>query len=191
MTKSKLYTRGGDKGKTSLVSGTRVSKGSDRLDLYGEVDSLNSQIGLFICELQHEQKFSADLEFFIKIQRKLFDMGSLLACESKHHEEYKLNSFVPKHIEEMELKIDHYDNQLEPMTAFILPGGSRSASVAHLCRTTCRGLERRLVEYSEVGEDTLSEHLMKYVNRLSDFLFVFSRYINMVHGIEEQKWMAH
>ncbi len=191
MTKSKVYTRGGDKGKTSLVSGTRVSKGSTRLGLYGEVDSLNSYIGLLICELESDNRFKSDIDFFIKIQRKLFDMGSLLACESKHHEEYKLNSFAPKHIEEMETKIDLYDNQLEPMTAFILPGGSKASSVAHICRTMCRGLERMLVEYSENGEDEISEHLMKYVNRLSDFLFVYARYINKIFGISEKNWVAN
>ncbi|MCK5882559.1 MAG: cob(I)yrinic acid a,c-diamide adenosyltransferase [Bacteriovoracaceae bacterium] len=191
MTKSKVYTRGGDKGKTGLVSGTRVSKGSIRLGLYGEVDSLNSQIGLMICELENEKIFLNDIEFFIKIQRKLFDMGSLLACEAEHHEKYKLNSFTSKHVLEIEEKIDLYDNQLEPMTAFILPGGSRAASVGHICRTTCRGLERKLVEYYESGEDTLSDHMMEYVNRLSDFLFVYCRYINKKNGIKEKNWMSH
>lgn len=191
MTKSKVYTRGGDKGKTSLVSGTRVSKGADRLNLYGEVDTLNSQLGLLICELEIENQFENDLEFLIKVQRKLFDMGSLLACESKFHEQYKLNSFQAKHIDEIEGKIDFYDGKVAPMTSFILPGGTRAASVAHVCRTSCRTLERRLVAFSEHGEEILPEYLMKYVNRLSDFLFVYSRYINKVSGVEEKKWSAH
>lgn len=191
MKKSKVYTGGGDAGKTSLVSGTRIEKSSQRLDLYGEVDSLNSHIGLLIAYLNEEEVFQADLSYLQKIQSRLFDMGSLLACESEHHETYKLNAFKDEDISEIERKIDIYDSQLIPLNSFILPGGHKASCVAHLCRTQCRKFERKMVAFSKDHQGEIPETLAKFVNRLSDFFFIFSRHINARTGNDEIKWVKH
>lgn len=188
MKKSKVYTGGGDKGKTGLVSGTRIDKSSERLDLYGEVDALNSQIGFLIAHLKEEEFFGNDTGYLQKIQDRLFDMGSLLACESEFHQQYKLNTFKSSDIEEIEHKIDFYDNQLIPLNSFILPGGHKAACIAHLCRTQCRKFERKMVGFSLKNPGEIADDLATFINRLSDFFFIFSRYINAKTGHEEIKW---
>lgn len=191
MKKSQVYTGGGDKGKTSLVSGTRIDKSSRRLDLYGEVDTLNSHIGLLICYLQEEGRFAADTEYLQKIQCRLFDMGSLLACEREYHQKFQLCVFRTEDIKEIEHKIDFYDNQLIPLKSFILPGGHKASCVAHLCRTQCRKFERKMVDFSHEHENEIADELATFVNRLSDFFFVFSRYVNSKMGVDEIKWQKH
>lgn len=189
--KSKVYTGGGDQGKTSLVSGTRIEKSSQRLDLYGEIDALNSQLGLLVAYLGEESLFITDIEYLQKIQSRLFDMGSLLACESQFHDDYRLNKFNDKDIHEIEGKIDSYDAQLIPLNSFILPGGHKASCVAHLCRTQCRKFERKLVAFAVNHPNEIDEKLAKFVNRLSDFFFVFARHINAKTGFEEVKWVRH
>lgn len=191
MKKSKIYTGGGDKGKTSLVSGTRIEKSAHRLDLYGEVDALNSQMGLLISTMKQENNLREDIEYLQKIQCRLFDMGSLLACEREHHQKYQLCIFKLSDITEIEGKIDLYDNQLTPLNSFILPGGHFAASLAHLCRTQCRKLERKMVAFSSEHPGEIAEELATFINRLSDFFFILARAINHKMGLEEIKWQKH
>lgn len=188
MDKSNVYTGGGDKGKTSLVSGTRVSKGDDRLELYGGMDGLNSYIGLMIATLAKNEKFNGDQELISMIQNKLFDIGSLLACESSLHEQYKLPTITDEHIKVLENAIDKYDAIAGKITYFIIPGGSFESAACHVCRTECRTLERKLVRYNIDNDGEIKTEIMTFVNRLSDFFFVFARYINCVLEVKEYKW---
>jgi cob(I)alamin adenosyltransferase len=145
MKKSNVYTRGGDKGETSLVSGARLSKGHDQIDLYGEVDELNSHLG-YMLSLDQKDYINKDLNQ--KIQSALFDLGSRLACEPENWEKFKLPNIGSGLIEKIEQEIDRLDSELEKMKYFILPGGVNSAAYGHIVRTVARRVERKLVHYS-------------------------------------------
>lgn len=188
MTNSKVYTRTGDKGETSLVSGTRLSKGSARLDLYGEVDHLNSYIGLLVSELANNGQNHFIQKILNYVQNKLFDMGSLLACESEHHMNYHLNLISSNDVQMLENAIDDMDQSLPRLSSFILPGGCRSGAMAHICRTTCRTIERKMVNFSMENENQISKEIMMFINRLSDYFFVLARYLNDSEGVVEVKW---
>jgi len=182
MKKSMVYTRTGDKGTTSLVGGTRVPKTHARLEAYGTVDELNSFIGLLItyvdpCEEQ---------EFLQQVQNNLFVIGSNLATDQSITQLRSASVITPEMVSEMEHQIDIVDASIPPLTAFVLPGGSRGAAVCHICRTVCRRAERRILALSEQAE--VSAELLAYVNRLSDYLFVLSRKINQVEKKEEIFW---
>lgn len=138
MKKSLIYTGGGDKGKTSLVGGQRVSKAHQRIESYGTIDELNSFIGLLITALDDQ----ADIDFLSFIQHKLFTIGSYLATDQETTELKIESKVTPESIERIEREIDRLDSELPQMKNFILPGGSRSASLAHVCRTVCRRAER-------------------------------------------------
>lgn len=187
MKKSSVYTRGGDKGETSLVSGNRVSKGSSRIDLYGEVDELNSVIGIAYASLV-DKKIDEDLELVQQIQSSLFDLGSNLACEVEFQQKYKLPQIPSEFIEKIESRIDEMDSVCPKIKYFILPTGDITASYLHLARTVCRRVERKMVEFSST--EKLPVNSLEYVNRLSDFLFIFSRYVNMKMKVEEVAWLA-
>ena len=183
MKKSMVYTKTGDKGMTSLVGGVRVSKTHPRLEAYGTVDELNSQIGLLITYVRDE----ADREFMFKIQRKLFSVGSYLATDQEQ-KELRMQSIIhPEDVAELEHAIDVIDSGLPLLRAFILPGGSRGASVCHVCRTVCRRAERRILDLEEAGTET-DCNLMSYMNRLSDYLFVFARKLNNLDDGYEIIW---
>ena len=156
MKKSIIYTRTGDKGTTSLVGGQRVSKAHDRIESYGTVDELNSFIGLLITALNDEK----DTDFLSFIQHKLFTIGSYLATDQAS-------------IERIEREIDRLDNELPKMHAFILPGGCRSAALAHVCRTVCRRAERQIYRLAE--NCPVEEPVLIFMNRLSDYFFVLAR----------------
>ena len=180
MGKSSIYTRTGDHGQTSLVGGTRVSKSSLRLEAYGTVDELNSQLGL----LGSLVKDAAEVEFLANIQRQLFKIGALLATEVPENGE-------PEHLDKevlvvLENHIDQIDASLPPLKTFILPGGCMAASVAQVCRAVCRRAERRIVSLAE--ESPVDDVLQCYVNRLSDYLFILARLLNVVEKVEEKKW---
>ena len=163
MTKSLIYTRTGDKGKTSLVGGQRVSKAHCRIESYGTVDELNSFIGLLMAEL----------DFLIFVQHKLFTVGSYLATDQTNTE-LKIESRVtPESITKIEQEIDAIDEKLPKMTNFVLPSGCRSASLAHVCRTVCRRAERRI--YTLAEEYEVEEPVLVFINRLSDYFFVLAR----------------
>ena len=169
MSKSMIYTRTGDKGTTSLVGGERVPKYHQRLECYGTIDELNSFIGLLMSEDLPEE----DRDFLRTIQHKLFTVGSYLAPNQESRELMVESRVHPETIERVEQEIDRLDNAIPKMTAFILPGGSRSASLAHVCRTVCRRAERHIYRLSE--EALVEEPVMCYINRLSDYFFALAR----------------
>ncbi|WP_373843773.1 cob(I)yrinic acid a,c-diamide adenosyltransferase [Bacteroides heparinolyticus] len=182
MKKSFIYTKTGDKGTTSLVGGTRVPKTHIRLEAYGTVDELNSNLGVLATFLSDKQ----DRMFMQQVQDKLFAVGSHLATD---REQTELNAVSVVHwedVEVMEREIDRLDNLLPSLSAFILPGGSRGSAVCHICRTVCRRAERRILALAEQVE--ISSELMAYVNRLSDYLFVLSRKMNQDEKKEEIFW---
>ena len=184
MGKSKLYTGGGDKGKTSLVGGFRVSKTHPRIEAYGTVDELNSFIGLLIEEICDADNYTRELLLFI--QSKLFTVGSYLATDPSKTE-YKIESLITDDsIKRIEDTIDLIDSKLPKMTAFVLPGGSRSAALAHVCRTVCRRAERNIYQVAETNE--VEESVLVFMNRLSDLLFVIARWECVLKKGEEIFW---
>lgn len=169
MKKSNIYTGTGDKGTTSLVGGQRVSKAHERIESYGTIDELNSFIGLLITALDDDK----DKDFLSFIQHKLFTIGSYLATDQETTE-LKIESRVTaESIERIEREIDRLDNELPKMKAFILPGGCRSAALAHVCRTVCRRAEREIYRLDEMSP--VEEPVLKFINRLSDYMFVLAR----------------
>ncbi len=169
MTKSKLYTGGGDKGTTSLVGGERVSKYHPRLESYGSIDELSSFIGL----LMSEEIKPEDREFLARIQHKLFNIGSYLATNQTSQKLLIESKVSPESISKLEREIDRIDSALPKAKAFILPSGCRSSSLAHVCRTVCRRCERNIYRMMEEAE--VEDAVLIYMNRLSDYLFVLAR----------------
>ena len=181
MKKSSIYTKTGDKGKTSLVGGKRVPKTHIRLDAYGTVDELNSFVGLLVCEIEDiELK-----EFLLYIQNKLFVVGSYLATETEAHSPTCAQIITDKDIEALETIMDNMDAQLPKLTRFILPGGSESAARAHICRTICRRAERNV--YKVADEFPIDEMILIFLNRLSDFFFLAARTESQKAG-KEMYW---
>ena len=170
MKKSLVYTKTGDKGTTSLVGGSRVSKTHIRLEAYGTIDELNSHLGWLHTYLLDE----SDRDFILGIQHKLFAIGSHLATDQENTELKVESKVMPETITRIEREIDRLDNELPKMRNFILPGGSRPASLAHVCRTVCRRAERQIYRLAEINSwlKNLSWFLL---NRLSDYLFVLAR----------------
>jgi cob(I)alamin adenosyltransferase len=178
----KIYTKTGDKGKTSLFGNARVDKDDIRIEAYGTVDELNSHIGLLLEHIDNQE----DKALLLGIQSKLFDVGSNLAADPEF--DYPLPKIEATDSSKLELAIDKMNESLTPLKTFILPGGSRSNAVAHLCRTVCRRAERRVVSLSKVAE--VHPEIIIYLNRLSDYFFVLSRYLLHLEGKEEIPWMA-
>lgn len=168
----KIYTKTGDKGTTSLVGGTRVPKTHIRLEAYGTVDELNSNLGLLITYLLDGK----DKDFLQQVQDRLFAVGSHLAIDREKMELKEASIISSEQVEMVEREIDRLDTLLPPLSAFILPGGSRGAALCHVCRTVCRRAERRILALAEQVE--IASELLAYVNRLSDYLFVLSRKMN-------------
>jgi cob(I)alamin adenosyltransferase len=183
----KIYTKSGDKGETSLIGGKRISKSDSRIHLYGSVDELNSHIGLLVSFME-EKTLKIEIGLLHKIQNVLFDLGSNLACEGNYREQFKLPQINPEIIAEIEQEMDKMDQELEPLKNFILPGGSVPAAQAHVCRTVCRRVERELIDFSIKDPNEVPPQSKQFLNRLSDFFFVFSRYVNMKADHKEVKW---
>jgi cob(I)alamin adenosyltransferase len=184
--KSSVYTKGGDKGQTSLVSGARLEKSNPRIDLYGEVDELNSHIG-YLLSLDGAKYLDSALNQ--KIQSALFDLGSRLACESENWTKFKLPELTEKLLSQIEKEIDSLDSNLTKMKFFVLPAGNAAAAYGHVVRTVTRRVERRLVDFS-LGNEI--PHLsLELLNRLSDYFFVVSRYINYKEKISETSWIPN
>ena len=177
----KIYTKGGDKGETSLYGGRRVSKDDLRIECYGTVDELNSFLGLLAAGI-NESDISS---FLYKIQKQLFDIGSLLAADPG--KSLALPEIKEEDILSIEQQIDNMSSQLPPLKTFILPGGSREVSYAHICRTICRRAERRCISLGH--EEYVKEIIIKYLNRLSDFFFVLSRKIALDQGHDDIPWI--
>lgn len=187
---SKIYTKTGDSGTTSLVGGTRVAKDDARVEAYGTVDELGAHVGMLNVMLEQMQTvdthnalaYSRQVE---QIQQHLFVLQTLLA-----NEDADLLPRLPRlpedAIDNLELWIDELQQQVPPMTAFIIPGGTMAASVCHVARTVCRRAERRVVTLS--AHATVDTAVQKYLNRLSDYLFVLSRVLVHMENKEEVLW---
>jgi cob(I)alamin adenosyltransferase len=186
---TKVYTRVGDKGETSLVGGKRVPKDSPRIDAYGTIDELNSIVGL--ARVFNEENLDAgEAHQFLdgvlcQIQDELFDLGSELATPPEFFQEgmYRVSE---KEIERIEKLIDQCQKDLEPLKSFILPGGGRVGAYLHQCRTVCRRAEREILRLSRAEE--INHDVIKYMNRLSDLFFVLSRWISKQTGEQEYLW---
>lgn len=167
--KSRIYTKTGDKGTTALVGGTRVPKSHLRLEAYGTIDELNSFVGFLACEITDE----GDSKILSFIQHKLFTVGSYLATETEAISPKAASIINDDDIKRIESEMDRIDSQLPAIRKFILPGGSESSSRAHLCRSICRRAERCI--YRVKAEYPVDENIMIFVNRLSDYFFLFAR----------------
>lgn len=181
--KSKLYTKRGDDGTTSLVSGNRVHKSDLRIDLYGDLDELNSLIGFCLTKVKDTYLQS----FLTDVQKDLFVMGSNMACEEDERSKFKLPQLEESSIAKIEKVIDQFDSELPTLTSFILPSGNEVATRLHLCRTYTRKLERKLSNFDK-NIESAPDFYIKYLNRLSDMFFVAARYVNFLDKIEETKW---
>jgi len=179
----KIYTKAGDQGKTSLIGGTRVPKSHIRIESYGTVDELNSFIGL-LNDLVVDAKINADLK---EIQDRLFTVGSSLACDPEKESALKIPDLKEEDIVRLETAMDAMNEVLAPMKSFIIPGGHQAISTAHIARCVCRRAERWCVNMQE--EDLFVEILViKYLNRLSDYLFTLARYIGHLNGVADLPW---
>lgn len=178
----KIYTKTGDKGMTSLVGGQRAPKNSVRLEAYGTVDELNSCIAMI-------RSFVIDpvvADELVEIQSRLFDVGGNLATDSS--DAVVKVCIFEEDIASLERAIDRMEAEVPPMKHFVLPGGNQLISFCHLARTVCRRAERRILDLENQAD--VDELLLKYVNRLSDYLFMLSRKFAHDCGIEETKWEA-
>jgi cob(I)alamin adenosyltransferase len=177
----KIYTKTGDQGTTSLFGGKRVSKADLRIDTYGTVDELNSYIGL-VRDQEINQKRKGIL---IEIQDRLFTIGSMLATEPDNTK-VKIPLIQESDVTLLEQEMDKMDTALPPMKYFVLPGGHPSISIGHVARTVCRRAERLTI--SLANQEPVEPLVIKYLNRLSDYLFVLCRTIALELKIEETPW---
>jgi len=179
----KIYTKTGDLGKTSLIGGTKVPKSHIRIDTYGTVDELNSWIGV-VSDYTPDEQIKAILK---EIQDRLFTVGSSLACDPEKEPLMKIPDLKESDIEFLEKQMDAMNEELPAMKFFVLPGGHLAISQCHVARCVCRRAERCCVNMQE--QDIFVEPLViKYLNRLSDYLFVLSRYLGHQMGIDEIPW---
>ena len=183
----KIYTKTGDKGETALYGGTRVSKACARVESYGTIDELNSFIGFAKTEIADEKV----LNQLKKIQFDLFTLGSESATPTDKltlaNGKSRLSLVISEtEIEELENWMDDLEEELQPLQYFILPGGGKAATSLHICRTVCRRAERSLVFLNET--EAVRPELIKYLNRLSDYLFVLARYMSKINNESEEYW---
>jgi cob(I)alamin adenosyltransferase len=178
----KIYTKTGDTGETSLIGGKRVSKAELRISAYGTVDELNAYVGL----LRDQPVNKSRKEVITEIQDRLFTMGSILAAPDPS--EMKLPALSEQDVSWLELEIDKMDKTLPQMRSFVLPGGHRSVSFGHVTRTVCRRAEREVVMLA--GHEQVDPLVIKYLNRLSDYLFVLCRKMSDELKITEVPWKA-
>ncbi|MBX2964348.1 MAG: cob(I)yrinic acid a,c-diamide adenosyltransferase [Cyclobacteriaceae bacterium] len=177
----KIYTKTGDSGSTSLFGGKRVLKSDLRIDTYGTVDELNSYIGL----LRDQEVNQKRKNILVEIQDRLFTIGSILATEPGN-EKVKIPALTEADIQVLEKEIDTLDAQLPPMRSFILPGGHQSVSFCHVARTVCRRTERLVIALDTI--EKVDPLVVKYLNRLSDYLFMLSRKMSAELKAEETPW---
>lgn len=182
MSKSVIYTCTGDTGLTSLVGGKRVKKNDIRIEAYGDVDELNSQLGYFATySMPAEYK-----DLIIFIQNKLFNIGAYLATDNPNNEPTTVYGLNDGDINRLETAIDAIDAQLPRLSNFVLPGGGRAAATAHVCRCVCRRCERRIISLSD--ESMINPLVLKFINRLSDLMFVLARFCNINENVDELFW---
>ncbi len=179
----KIYTKKGDQGQTGLLGGTRVPKYDLRIEAYGTVDELNANLGLLSDQPSSKEYISLIRE----VQSNLFIFGSHLANDAENSK-FELPPISPDGTALLEKSMDAMDEELPPLKNFVLPGGHPANSIAHVCRTVCRRAERRVAEMSASVE--LDPEILVYLNRLSDWLFTFSRYLSHVNGAREITWQG-
>ena len=179
----KIYTKTGDTGETSLLGGSRVPKFHLRIEAYGTVDELNSHIGL----IRDQNISESDKEFLLEIQNELFVIGSHLARDPKK-EKVKIPPIETNSIEKLELKMDEINESIPDLKFFILPGGHPTVSYCHIARCVCRRAERITVHLAENSE--VKNEVIKYLNRLSDYLFTLSRKFSTDLKVEEIPWKS-
>ena len=182
----KVYTRGGDKGETSLISGERVSKADPRLECYGTVDELNATLGLVNVALETSAAGSHLLPIISRVQNELFNLGAELGA-SDPERRAKLPRVEMRHVEALERDIDGVNDELPELRSFVLPGGGAASAAFHLARTVCRRAERLVVGLAQ-AEDIGGDLQIQYLNRLSDALFVWGRWCAHKDGRPEPLW---
>jgi cob(I)alamin adenosyltransferase len=180
----KIYTRRGDRGETDLFGGERVPKDALRVESYGAVDELNASLGVCAAATTHD-----DVRTLVAdIQSTLFSLGSYLATpETGHRAKAKIPEPAEADVESLEKRIDAFESELPPLERFILPGGTQSAAGFQMARAVCRRAERRCVALHR--EEPLADPLLRYLNRLSDLLFVLARVENRRAGVKEPEWV--
>lgn len=179
----RIYTRAGDKGKTGLLSGERIDKDDPRIEAYGTVDELGTFLG--VAKVYASERIAS---FLNNIQQKLFLVNAELATNPESLEEgdslWNLQRITEEDVEYLEQIADELSEELPLLKNFVIPGGTKAAAFLHVCRTVCRRAERRIINYSNAGP--VNEELIRYINRLSDLLFVMARYENLEVGDGDQ-----
>lgn len=188
---TKIYTKTGDKGETSLFTGKRVQKNDPFIEALGSVDECNSSLGVVVAFLPATQETGAVRVQLERIQHALFDVGAALATPRTCAMDSKLEKtrFDKEEVEQLELWIDEMTELLPPLHVFILPGGSQCGSLIHVARSICRRAERRILPLHRDKE--VSDAVIIYINRLSDYLFCLSRYVNFLSKVRETEWVPH
>jgi cob(I)alamin adenosyltransferase len=185
VTLNKIYTRTGDSGSTGLVGGARVDKDAGKVEAYGDIDELNSQLG--VCkELASGPAAALVTDMLITIQNELFDIGAELATPADSHWEGMLKAGL-QHVEQLERWIDKLNEPLPALRSFILPGGTLLSAQLHVARTVCRRAERHICKLHKL--ESVSPHILQYVNRLSDLLFVMARAVVHAEKKPEYLWI--
>jgi len=180
----KIYTKRGDDGSTGLFGGPRVQKDDLRVSAYGDVDELNSVLGVCRADVRAD----ADIEGILgRLQSELFTLGAGLATPDPDKAPKDVPVITGAHVTAMEREIDRFDTELPPLRTFVLPAGSRAAAMLHVARTTCRRAERAVVQLAR--ESTVPPHAVEYLNRLSDLLFTLARAANHRARVPEVPWM--
>jgi cob(I)alamin adenosyltransferase len=180
----KIYTKTGDKGETGLFGGERVSKNNLRLNAYGSIDELNSFLGLAIIEVTSEEIKNV----LIDLQNKLFVLGADLATpETEKNAKLKITRLPDLYISGIEQTIDKFEERLDELKNFVLPGGSRGSALLHICRTISRRAEREIVALKNA--EYIGDNIVIFLNRLSDLFFVLSRFENKYSNIPDTKWI--
>lgn len=179
-----IYTKTGDEGVTSLVGGERVLKDDPRVAAYGAVDELSSVIGLLITYCSKKD----DVLFLQQVQKDLFLVGGFLATDLKSCAVQQRLLIKDDMVFSIETEIDRLEASLPRLQNFILPGGCRAACLSHLCRTICRRAERDIVRFMHQNEESISNVLLRYINRLSDYLFLLARKMNQDAKVDDVKW---
>ncbi len=179
----KIYTKTGDKGMTSLIGGKRVPKNSMRLEAYGTIDELNSCLGV-VCSFVKDEPLENEL---VGIQSRLFDVGGNLATDPENEQITRKLGVTDADVELLERAIDRMVAEVPPVKYFVLPGGNQAVAFCHVARTVCRRAERRILDLAENEE--VDGCVLRYVNRLSDYLFALSRKMAYDAGVEERRWI--
>lgn len=183
MAKSNLYTGTGDNGTTSLIGGARIKKNSPRLEAYGTVDEFSSFLGIILSDALCPDDVKKQL---VSIQNMLFNIGCYLAAENPAETTPDKCGLTPAHVETLEKWIDSLDEQTPKVNAFVLPGGCMLAAKTHVARTVCRRAERRILDVAD--EEYIDPLVIKYFNRMSDYLFILARHFNFTKGVSELLW---